>query len=201
MRSEVEKLKSEVSILGKTGEEGSVETSGAYFLMWEPAKTHVDSLHVLVQELLSLAVKPTILAEDIAEAVHVLRISQVLKLQPILIAKVLDQRTSPANSIADPRDEGGGDEMRRDVRGSVGVSDQVLVPAIDVKAVERVVGHVSQGCVVLNSVNGNMTARFILGIQVDGGVERGEVETRDTHFYWMNFDERVEEIIGRDDEG
>ena len=86
--------------------------------------------------------------------------------------------------------------MSRDVRGSVGVSDQVLVPAIDVEAVERVVCREFQGCVVLNSISGNMTMRFILVSQIDGGVERGEVETRDTHFNWMNFDERVEIIIG-----
>jgi hypothetical protein len=156
----------------------------------------VDSLHVLVEELLNVTIEPTKVAEDVADAVHILRITQILEFQPILIAKVLDKRTSPASSIANPRDEGGGDEMRRDVWGSVGVSDQVLVTTIDVKAVERVVCHVFQGCVVLNSISGNMTTRFILGIQVDGGVERGEVETRDTHFYWMNFDERVEEIIG-----
>ena len=52
--------------------------------------------------------------------------------------------------------------MSRDVRGSVGVGNQVLVPAVEVEAVERVVCHVSQGCVVLPSIGRNMTTRFIL---------------------------------------
>ena len=85
--------------------------------------------------------------------------------------------------------------MSRDVRGSVGVGNQVLVPAIDVEAVERVVCRVFQRCVVLHSIGRNMTTRFILVSQVDGGVERGRVETMDTHFHWTNLDQRVEDIL------
>ena len=52
--------------------------------------------------------------------------------------------------------------MSRDVRGSVGISGQVLVPTINVEGVERVAWHMFQGCIDLHSISGNMTMCFIL---------------------------------------
>ena len=95
-------MRSEVSIVGKTWKERSVKAGWAFFESREPAKTRVDSLHVLVEELRSVAVKPTIFAEDVADAGHVLLLTKVFEVEPILIAKVLDKRTSPANSVTDP---------------------------------------------------------------------------------------------------
>ena len=85
--------------------------------------------------------------------------------------------------------------MCGDVRGSIGIGHQILEATINVESVERVAFNIFQGGVVLNSIGRNMTTRFILVSEVDGGVEGGKVETMDTHFHWTNFDQRVEDIL------